>query len=58
MGRLSWVLAKEDNPSLLHEEVDKENKGMAGSGKGTADIGTDIEVEPGNTVPVVDVGVT
>lgn len=56
MGRLSWVLAKEDNPSLLHEEVDKENKGMAG--KGTADIGTDIEVEPGNTVPVVDVGVT
>ena len=42
------VLVKEDILSLVHEKVDKENRGM--TGKDMEDIGMDIEEEPGNTV--------
>ena len=41
MGRLSMVLVKEDILSLVHEKVDKENRGM--TGKDMEDIGTDID---------------
>ena len=41
MERLSLVLVKEDILSLVHEKVDKENRGM--TGKDMEDIGTDID---------------
>ena len=50
MGRLSWVLVKEDK---VHEKADKENRGMTGKDK--EDIGMDIEEEPWNTVVKVEV---